>query len=545
MAPLPTSSRLLSRAHGACLLLVLAACGGGGGSSTPPSEPAGPGSVIGAAGDLALAGHVLRRTTFGVTSADLDQLVTLGTGPWLNRQLAPESIPLDESPDLVQLLALIPQPTGELDAPTQGQLVGYRLAHALYSPRQLQEQLLDFWESHFNTFWFQVQPWTGSNTATNWLEWRESELFRTHALGSFHQLLVDSATSPAMLIMLDNVMNVAWSPNENYARELLELHTLGVDQGYVQADVVEIARCFTGWGVCRVAPGAEDDPLAPCGQGVNDVLAFHFDPTVHDGGKKRIFAGTKHELVIPARSGAAGLQDGFDVLEHLAGLPGTARFVSRKLVQRFVADHAPEGLVDACAQRWKETGGSIREVLVVIFNSPEFQDPALRWNKVPTPLESLGATIRGFEGKLTDLGQVTRLQSWLDGPLNQKLFRWDTPDGYPEASEKQLGTAKVLERIRFHATLAQGDALDVQWDLRAWLLARDIALDDPAAIVAAFVRVLYQDTLDSSARDAAIQFLSTDDFGASAPLDPNAADWEARVRLTAAFVASLPEGLAQ
>ncbi|MCC6409617.1 MAG: DUF1800 domain-containing protein [Planctomycetes bacterium] len=542
------SSSVIRHWTSASLLAAAAwtgSCGGGGGGASPVEEPTGPGSVVGASGDLALAGHVLRRTTFGATPELLDELVGQGTGAWLNRQLDPQSIPLDESPRLLALRALIPEPASELDTPTQGQLVGWRLAHALYSPRQLEEQLVDFWESHFNTFWFRVQPFTGSNTTTNWFEWRESELFRAHALGSFHQLLIDSATSPAMLIMLDNVMNVAWNPNENYARELLELHTLGVDHGYTQADVVELARCFTGWGLCQVAPGSIDDPLAPCGGAPGDRWAFHFDAALHDGGAKRLFAGKKYQLDLPARAGADGLQDGFDVLAHLAGMSLCAEFVSTKLVQRFVSDDAPADLVAECVKRWKATDGSIREVLVVIFNSPYFHDGSRFWTKVPTPLESLATTIRAFDGELSTLGQLTRLQEWLDGTLNQKLFRWDTPDGYPEAGEKQLGTAKVLERVRFNATLALGDALDPTWDLRAWLVAHAIALDDPAAIVDAYVRVLFQGAIDAEARDAAIQFLATDDTGAVAPLDPAASDWDGRVRLTAAFVASLPEALQQ
>jgi hypothetical protein len=222
-----------------------------------------------------------------------------------------------------------------------------------------------------------------------------------------------------------------------------------------------------------------------------------------------------------------------------------AEFVCTKLVQRFVSDDAPADLVAQCVQRWKETDGSIREVLVVIFNSPHFHDGSQFWSKVPTPLESLAATVRAFDGRITTLGQITRLQQWLDGTLNQKLFRWETPDGYPEAGAKQLGTAKLLDRARFNATIALGDALDVQWDLRAWLGAHGIALDDPTAIVDFYLRVLFQGTVDAATRDAAIQFLATDDSGASQPLDPLAADWEERVRLAAAFVASLPEALQQ
>jgi uncharacterized protein (DUF1800 family) len=526
---------------------LLAGCGGGGGgaSSSGGGADPGPGSVVGEIGNLALSGQTLRRASFGATPALLDDLTSLGTGAWLNQQLDPASIDVGPCAPLQTLLAQIPFPSSELDDPTMPDLIAWRIANALYSPRQLQEQMLDFWHSHFSTSWYKIEPYVGSSAVTNWFAWRESELFRSHALGKFHQLLVDSATSPAMLVMLDNVMNESGSPNENYARELLELHTLGVDNGYTEKDVEQIARCFTGWTICRVAPSSVGDPLAPCSNGPQDLWSFHFDASKHDVSSKTIFKGTSYELLLPARSGDAGLQDGFDLIAHLSKLPRTAEFVSTKLIHKFVGDAAPADLVAQCKQRWKETDGDIREILVTIFNSPHFTSAAEYWSKVPTPLESLCTTIRALDGSVTTIPQVQTIQAYLDGPLNQKLFQWETPDGYPESGEKQLGTAKVLERIRFNASIASGGPDDVQYDLRALLQGHSIALDDAAAIVDFLVRLFFQGQIAATERQAAIDFLNTDLNGAAATLDPNGPDWDSRVRLTAAFVASIPRALQQ
>ncbi len=530
----------------ALTLAFAASCGGGstggGGGSGNSSKR---GFVVGASGDIALSGHTLRRASYGATPALLDQLTSFGTGTWLNQQLDPDSIDLSTSSQLMNLLAQIQVPTSELDHPQLGDLIEWRIAHALYSPRQLQEQMLDFWQSHFNTGWYQVLPYTQSFEVTTWFQWRESELFRAHALGSFHQLLIDSATSPAMLVMLDSVSNASDHPNENYARELLELHTVGVDHGYVEKDVEQIARCFTGWSLCQVAPNSVGDPLASCASGPNAVWAFHFDASLHDVGAKTIFKGKSYELHVPARGGEAGLQDGFDVLAHLAKLPQTAEFVSTELIRKFVGDSPPADLVAQCKKRWKETGGDIREILVTIFNSPHFSDASDRWSKVPTPLESLCTTVRALDGDVSTIAELQSIQAYLDGPLNQHLFQWETPDGYPESGEKQLGTAKVLERIRFNAAIAQGGANDVQYDLRGLLVAHGVALGDPSAIIDFYLRIFFQGLVDPSDRQAAIDFLSSDLNGAPAALDPNAADWDSRVRLAAAYVASLPKALEQ
>lgn len=523
---------------------LLPACGGAGSSGGSPVDP-GPGSVAGVVGDLVHSGHVLRRAAFGPTPELLDQLTLGGTGPWLNQQLDPESIDLAQASELQALLVQIPVPTSEHDQPTMAQLVQYQIARALHSPAQLQEQMTDFWENHFSTSWYQVLPYTGSPETTNWLEWRENELFRAGALGRFRDLLVDSATSPAMLIMLDNVINVAGNPNLNYARELLELHTLGQDKGYTEADIAEVARCFTGWTLCRVEPADAGDPLAPESSSPNSVWSFHFDPSKHDDWPKLLFIGKEHELLIPARSGNAGLQDGFDVLDVLARSPRTAEFVCTKLIHKFVSDAAPQDLVQQCKQVWKQTHGSIREVLVTIFNSPHFRAHAVYRGKVATPLESLCGTLRALEAEVDSLWQLTTIHLFLDGPLGQALFRWPTPDGYPEAGDEQLGTAKVLERMRFNQLAQGGGPGDPHYDLRALLSGRQVPLGDPGAIVDFLAWTFLQGEITASERQAALDFLLTDLAGAPAALDPAASDYDSRVGLCAAFVASFPCALQQ
>src|SRR6185295_19901213 len=230
------------------------------------------------------------------------------------------------------------------------------------------ESMALFWEGHFNTNYWTVFNWSSSGEArATWLETRENELFRKLALGSFESLLRASATSPAMLITLDNVSNVAGNPNENYARELVELFTLGVDNGYTQHDIEELARCFTGWGVCEVQPADADDPLAACAVGAPAAtLAFHFDAGRHDSGPKTIFAGTDHELDLPARSGDAGLDDGFDVLHHLAS--------------KFISDDPDPVLVQDCSDVWISSGGDLTAVLRSLLSSAEFLDPKNAWN---------------------------------------------------------------------------------------------------------------------------------------------------------------------
>jgi uncharacterized protein (DUF1800 family) len=512
-------------------------CGGGGATSSAGAPPG--------SSDAPSAGHALRRVGYGPSPSSLAHVQAIGVPAWIEAQLDPDSIDESASQPLASLLAQLPTPQSEHDHAAFEELVLLQLVRAIYGERQLQETLTSFWENHFNTDFWKLFASVGADAAT-WLEWRENALFRQRALGRFEELVLASATSPAMLVMLDNVSNASGMPNENYARELLELHTLGADQGYTQDDVEELARCFTGWAICRVAPADAGDPLAPCGtHPATDVWSFHFDAAKHDAGAKTLFPGTAWQLDLPARSGAAGLQDGYDVIAHLCALPQTARFVSKKLIARYVADDPPQPLVDACEAAWLASGGDIRAVLRTIFESPEFLAPSQRWSKVRTPLESLCGTIRAFGGTTWVLGPISRLRARLDGLLNQELFRWPTPDGFPELGAMELGTTKLLGRIAANQALFSQDPLEVGFDLRGLLVARGAALGDADAVADALIALAFQGELASADRQLAIDFLRTDAQQVSAPLDPSSPDYDARIAAFASFLASLPQAVQQ
>src|SRR5437763_3327404 len=292
-----------------------------------------------------------------------------------------------------------------------GELQMSRILRAVYSERQLQEVMVDFWTNHFNVF--------ARKGADRWLLISyDRDTIRPNTLGKFYDLLLADAKSPAMLFYLDNFQSVspnAQAPplrpnsqqnplrnlrmsnnpqqqrpqqqrrgiNENYARELMELHTLGVDGGYTQKDVQEVARCFTGWtiiaprGAGAAAQGVMNGPMA-------DMLrtkagTFVFRPAVHDNGEK-IVLGHK----IPA---GGGEKDGLMVLDILAHHPSTAKFIATKLVRHFVSDDPPPALVDRVAQTFLKSDGDIREVLKAIFFSPEFNSAAAYRAKAKRPLE--------------------------------------------------------------------------------------------------------------------------------------------------------------
>jgi len=523
---------------------VVAACGGGAGGGANPGS-AGVSAIPPQI--LAQTGHVLRRVGFGPTPAELERVAQLGREAYVEEQLQPQQIDESNCEPLATLSALLPPPQSEHDQPRLVHLVETQIVRAIYSPRQLQESLTLFWDGHFNTNYWTVFNALGANESrAAWLEWRENQLFRAHALGNFEQLLRASATSPAMLITLDNVANVAGSPNENYARELVELFTLGVDNGYTQHDVEELARCFTGWGVCEVAPSSADDPLAPCAAGSpGAVLAFHFYPGQHDIAPKTIFQGTSYELALPARSGAAGLDDGFDVLRHLAQLPLTAQFVSAKLARKFVADDPPPALVASAAASWQASGGELREVLRTLLNSAAFQAGANTWNKVETPFESLCSSVRALEGQATRLIQFTNFRAVLELELHQQLFRWPDPDGFAERGDEQLGNSRLLGRIAFHELIYLGEGDDILFDIAGLSLRHGAQAGDARSIVRALARLIHQENFSAADEELCVEFISCDAQLVPKQLDPQAADYARRLKELAAFIASLPQGLQQ
>jgi uncharacterized protein (DUF1800 family) len=290
--------------------------------------------------------------------------------------------------------------------------------------------MVDFWSNHFSVF-------ARKHLLGGLLPHYQREVLDRYSLGRFEDLLRAVARSPAMLVYLDNWSSTApqrrgrrgggrrGGINENYARELLELHTLGVDGGYTQADVREVARVFTGWTL-----ESRREPL------------FRFRESLHDPGDKR---------VLGERIRGSGAGEGERLLRRLARHPATARHLAHKLVARFVDDHPPSGLVARAAERFLEAGGEIREVLALILMSPEFADPAHR--KLKTPLRFATSALRATGGA-TD-GDPRLLRAL--GRLGEVPFFARTPAGFPEETARWVDPGAMLERMGLAFALARGE----------------------------------------------------------------------------------------
>jgi len=325
------------------------------------------------------------------------------------------------------------------------QLIDSRLYRALYADRQLEEVLVDFWLNHFNVF-------NGKGSGRLLLTSYERDAIRPHVLGRFRDLLLATARHPAMLFYLDNWQSQvvrddlplpsfplnATRPglNENYGRELMELHTLGVDGGYTQADVIAVARSFTGWTIY--------DP--------NRVAEFQFNPHMHDRKEKVVLGQT-----IPA---GGGEQDGLRVIEILSRHPSTARFISRKLAQRFVADDPPTALVVRMAATFTRTDGDLRAVLETMFTSREFFSEGAWQAKLKSPLEFVLSAVRALADEVTDAAALAQRIADLGQPLYGKA----EPTGYPDHSDAWANTAGFLGRINFAHALATGQIEGVKVD---------------------------------------------------------------------------------
>jgi uncharacterized protein (DUF1800 family) len=319
-----------------------------------------------------------------------------------------------------------------------------KLYRAILSNRQLEEQMVDFWYNHFNVF-------LDKGADRYLVPTYEREAIRPHVLGKFRDLLEATAKSPAMLFFLDNWESVGPAPaqrrgnarrpvrglNENYARELMELHTLGVDGGYTQNDVTEVARCFTGWTIRPPRQGGD----------------FFYNNRVHDKGEKTVL-GVK----IPA---GGGQDDAEKVLDILARHPSTARFISKKLAQRFVADDPPQKLIDKMARTFRDKNGDIREVMKTMLESDEFFAQAAYRAKVKTPFEMIVSAVRATGVQVDFAFPLARQIADLGEPLYRKL----EPTGYSDANSEWVNSAALLARMNFALSLAQnkvpGSKLDV------------------------------------------------------------------------------------
>ncbi|MEK6407302.1 MAG: DUF1800 domain-containing protein [Acidobacteriota bacterium] len=468
--------------------------------------------------------HLLNRITFGPLPGDIARVKQAGIERFIEQQVHPETIDDSDLEKRLEVLPTQRMTSAELyqfypppqvaeqrandknappifGRPQQviGELVQQKLVRAVSSNRQLQEVLTDFWFNHFNVF--------AQKEADQWLVTSyEREVIRPRALGKFRDLLLATAESPAMLYYLDNwlsaspdskqprpprpqngqppspapaanprqpdpampalgsdqnasmiakkesdpqssILNPQSPPpprpaprkpgiNENYARELMELHTLGVDGGYTQKDVQEVARCFTGWTIDRPFQGG----------------GFVFRPWMHDDGAKTVLGVT-----MPA---GGGIADGRRVIDILSRHPSTARFISKRLCQRFVSDDPPAQLVERVSQVFQKTGGDIREVIRAILTSPEFNSTVAFRAKIKSPLELAASAIRALDG---DTNGAPALHDWIRR-MGEPLYQFAFPTGYGETSAKWVNTGVFFNRINYAVALASNQINGTNYD---------------------------------------------------------------------------------
>ncbi|HSH01256.1 MAG TPA: DUF1800 family protein [Anaerolineae bacterium] len=361
----------------------------------------------------------LHRAGFGPRPGDYHQAAQLGLPAYLEQQLDHLNIDNTATDLMIANLDHYHMDASQLASADEHDviqdLLKARIRYALYSKRQLYEVMVEFWSDHFSIFLRKNKQMPMLKTID------DRDVIRPHALGKFRDLLFASAQSPAMLVYLDNIRNIKTEPNENYARELLELHTLGVTAGYTQQDVQEVARAFTGWTTQRRR-----------GQ-------FQFREQLHDNGRKQILDLT----LMPGQ----GQNDGFKLLEMLATHPSTAHFIATKLVRRFVADEPPTDLVTQVAQTFLDSDGDIKSMLRLIFLSPHF---AAAPPKLKRPLTFTISTLRALHADVADERQIIR---WA-GLMGQQPFMWPAPDGYPDVST--AWTNNLLARWNFSLLTSLG-----------------------------------------------------------------------------------------
>ena len=381
--------------------------------------------------------HLLNRISYGPTRAELARVQQMGIAAYLDEQLQPDRLDDSTLAERLARLSTLAMSNADLLAQPPRQVIleieQATVLRVLYSRWQLQEVLVDFWSNHFNVF-------IGKGQCRFFKTTDDRDAIRPHVLGRFRDLLGASAKSPAMLFFLDNHLNRQQAPNENYARELMELHTLSVDGGYTEADVEAVARCFTGWTIRK-------------GE-------FFFARRQHDTSEKQVL-GT----AIPARR---GIEDGEQVLDLLASHPATAHFIATKLCRRFVADVPPANLVTRIAEVFHASDGDLRQVVRAILTSPEFA--AAQNQKFRRPAEFAIAAARAVgaetDGKM--LAQQIRL-------LGQPFFGEAAPTGYPDVTSAWLNTSAMLGRWNYALALTAGQLPKIQVDLNTITNASDAA----------------------------------------------------------------------
>jgi hypothetical protein len=387
--------------------------------------------------DLVL--HVLNRVTWGYRPKDRATVDRIGLSAFIEAQLAPERI---EDPEIDAFVAGerfltmnrsdLSRVAGERYGDVLQTALWARYYRAAYSERQLYEKMVEFWTDHFNI------P-IADALAEKMID--DRDVIRRHAMGSFRDLLLASAQSPAMLWYLDNASSTAEHPNENYAREIMELHTLGVDGGYTEADVREVARAFTGWGVRE---DFQDE--------------FYFNTYEHDTGEKTVLGRTL--------AAGRGIEDGLEVIDLLATHPSTARFIAAKLCLRFIGDDAPASIIESTAKAFSTSAGDMRAVLRHLFASSEFIGSAR--GKYRRPFEFQIAVMRA-------LGPAFAVSNpewfvWSLESLGHVPYYWHPPNGYPDRAEAWISANGLLGRWNLAMQMAlsgegwfgEGVSLDIR-----------------------------------------------------------------------------------
>jgi uncharacterized protein (DUF1800 family) len=352
--------------------------------------------------------HFLNRIQYTITEADYELAKSIGIEGYLNEQL---NLTMKRK-GKVKLSSVLKK--DRLKA-ASGKDASFKARQALhqgyinrtaFSTQQLYERMVEFWSDHFNITFNELEP--------DLVDF-QNNVIRKHALGKFGDMVQASAKHPAMLFYLDNYLNTKKKPQENYARELMELHTIGVDGGYTEDDVKNVARIMTGWQVDDSMPGG-----------------FFFNEEVHDVKAKTVLG-----VSYPAGRGA---EEGELLIDFLQKLPQTAHYISKKLCVRFVSDTPPDSLVDAMTAKWQETGGDIKEVLKVLFLSNEFK--ASIGIKFKRPLEWYAGVVR--------IGGIEFKDYWYQNFLLEKIgqipYAWEQPNGYPDVMTAWANTNGLLER---------------------------------------------------------------------------------------------------
>ena len=420
----------------------------------------------------------------------------------------------DLTPDLREAVVDLENPQRLINE----EIIAQRLTRDIYSSAQLEEVMTDFWMNHFNVFLHK------NDETPYYLVSFERDVIRPRALGKFEDLLEATAHSPAMMLYLDNASSIGPDSfaaeraqirpsnnnkkrreglNENYARELMELHTLGVNGGYTQTDVTQVARILTGWGVERPQRGG----------------GFQFEPKRHEPGTK---------IVMGKKFKDRGEQEGRELLHMLATKPATAQFISRKLAVRFVSDDPPQALVDRMAKTFLSSGGDINAVLTTLFHSPEFWDTNVYHAKVKTPIEFVVSAARASNASIENLQPLANATREMGMPL----YGCVTPNGYSWKADTWVSTNALVNRMNFALSFAANrlPGISIEWDPSATAdhdvstIESNPGMPDPRAEEARLESVLLAGGLSDSTRAAVLLQFEQQYQNGPAPMAVAAAD---------------------